>query len=401
MRKAAAVLTLMALLLALPGCGSLLGGEYASSREHVGVQGGGSGEVELAFEADDYDEICRSVEELVSAGASRGVIRVASYPGNLEADLAEACLAASNDTALGAYCVYFINYSITRLMSFYEVSVSVIYRHTPEEAAGIPVCADEAALEELMRDALTRRAESVTVKLTGEDGGEDTVEDAVEAAVENAYYAHPGDILYIPTYTVAAYPETGEERILEIVFTYPYDTPTVEQRRASLTSRAREIAAAIPAGTNQERLMALAEFFSQNVEYDGTVDTSDAQARRYSAMTAYGALDQGRAAGEGYAMGLKVLCDLLDIECYVIRGRFYNRDHAWNLVRLDNGQLYHVDMTAFDPQAAPLKNDSQQYSAGYWWDATLYPWCSGPSLYGPEFDPPADNPGPLSPPAGW
>lgn len=401
MRKAAAVLTLMALLLALPGCGSLLGGEYASSREHVGVQGGGSGEVELAFEADDYDEICRSVEELVSAGASRGVIRVASYPGNLEADLAEACLAASNDTALGAYCVYFINYSITRLMSFYEVSVSVIYRHTPEEAAGIPVCADEAALEELMRDALTRRAESVTVKLTGEDGGEDTVEDTVEAAVENAYYAHPGDILYIPTYTVAAYPETGEERILEIVFTYPYDTPTVEQRRASLTSRAREIAAAIPAGTNQERLMALAEFFSQNVEYDGTVDTSDAQARRYSAMTAYGALDQGRAAGEGYAMGLKVLCDLLDIECYVIRGRFYNRDHAWNLVRLDNGQLYHVDMTAFDPQAAPLKNDSQQYSAGYWWDATLYPWCSGPSLYGPEFDPPADNPGPLSPPAGW
>ena len=397
MRKAAAVLTLMALLLALPGCGSLLGGEYASSREHVGVQGGGSGEVELAFEADDYDEICRSVEELVSAGASRGVIRVASYPGNLEADLAEACLAASNDTALGAYCVYFINYSITRLMSFYEVSVSVIYRHTPEEAAGIPVCADEAALEELMRDALTRRAESVTVKLTGEDGGEDTV----EAAVENAYYAHPGDILYIPTYTVAAYPETGEERILEIVFTYPYDTPTVEQRRASLTSRAREIAAAIPAGTNQERLMALAEFFSQNVEYDGTVDTSDAQARRYSAMTAYGALDQGRAAGEGYAMGLKVLCDLLNIECYVIRGRFYNRDHAWNLVRLDNGQLYHVDMTAFDPQAAPLKNDSQQYSAGYWWDATLYPWCSGPSLYGPEFDPPADNPGPLSPPAGW
>ena len=397
MRKFIVVWLAAALLLALPGCGSLLGGEYTSSREHVGVQGGSSGDVELSFEADTYEEICRSVEELVAAGAARGVIRVASYPGNLEGDLAEACLAASNDTALGAYCVYFINYSVNRLVSFYEVSVSVIYRHTPEEAAGIPVCADEAALEELMRDALTRRAESVTVKLTGEEMGEESV----EAGVENAYYNNPGDILYIPTYTVAAYPETGPERILEIVFTYPYDTPTVEQRRASLTARAAQIAAAIPTGTNQERLMALADFFSQNVEYDGSVDTSDAQARRYSAMTAYGALDQGKAAGEGYAMGLKVLCDLLDIECYVIRGRFYNRDHAWNLVRLDNGQLYHVDMTAFDPEAAPLKNDNQQFSAGYWWDATLYPWCSGPSLYGPEFDPPADNPGPLSPPAGW
>ena len=397
MRKFTAILLLLSLLLALPGCGSLLGGEYASSREHVGVQGGGTGDVELAFEAKDYEEICRAVEELVDAGASRGVIRVGSYPGNLEGDLAEACLAASNDTALGAYCVYFINYSVNRLVSFYEVSVSVIYRHTPEEAAGIPVCAGEESLEELMRDALARRAESVTVKLTGEDMGED----AVEAAVENAYYGSPGDILYIPTYTVTAYPETGPERILEIVFTYPYDDPTVEQRRAALTARASQIAAGIPAGTNQERLMALAEFFSQNVEYDGSVDTSDAQARRYSAMTAYGALDQGKAAGEGYAMGLKLLCDLLGIECRVIRGRFYNRDHAWNLVRLDNGQLYHVDMTAFDPEAAPLKNDDQQYSAGYWWDATLYPWCSGPSLYGPEFDPPADNPGPLSPPAGW
>ncbi len=397
MRKFTAILLLLSLLLALPGCGSLLGGEYASSREHVGVQGGGTGDVELAFEAKDYEEICRAVEELVDAGASRGVIRVGSYPGNLEGDLAEACLAASNDTALGAYCVYFINYSVNRLVSFYEVSVSVIYRHTPEEAAGIPVCAGEEPLEELMREAMARRAESVTVKLTGEDMGED----AVEAAVENAYYGSPGDILYIPTYTVTAYPETGPERILEIVFTYPYDDPTVEQRRAALTARAAQIAAGIPAGTNQERLMALAEFFSQNVEYDGSVDTSDAQARRYSAMTAYGALDQGKAAGEGYAMGLKLLCDLLGIECRVIRGRFYNRDHAWNLVRLDNGQLYHVDMTAFDPEAAPLKNDDQQYSAGYWWDATLYPWCSGPSLYGPEFDPPADNPGPLSPPAGW
>lgn len=397
MRKAAAVLTLISLLLTLPGCGTLLGGEYSSSREHESVSGSGQDSAELTFEADNYRELCQAVESLVSQGAERGLIRAAGYPGNLEADLADACLAASNNTALGAYCVYFINYSLNRLVSVYEASVSVIYRHTPEEAARIPVCEDETRLEELMRSALEARAESVTVKLIGGDlDGE-----AVGTCVENAYYSNPGAILYIPTYTFTAYPETGEERILEIALAYPYATSTVELRRRSLAERAGEIAGTIPAGTNQERLMALAEFFRENVEYDGTVDTSDSQARRYNAMTAYGALYQGRAAGEGYAMGLKVLCDILGIECYVIRGRHYNMDHAWNLVRLDNGELYHVDMTAFDPEAAPLKNDDQQRYAGYWWDATLYPWCYGPSLYSPEFDPPEDNPGPTSPPAGW
>lgn len=398
MRKAMSILLAAVCLFALAGCSALQEGEYSSSHPHESGTEKDVEDAELTLEAQDYDGLYEAVSTFIARGVEHGSIRMMSYTGDMESDLAEACLNASTNTALGAYCVYFINYSINQLVSVVDANVSIIYRHEPQSAGLIPVCRGEAELEKLMTDTLIARSDSVTLKTM--DGGID--QEAIAGAVESAYYSNPGAILYIPTYTLTAYPETGEERIFEMVLTYPYATSTVEQRRQSLEERAEEIVAGLPSGDIETRLLGMAAYFAENVAYDTSVNTSDAQARRYNAMTAYGALNQGRAVGEGYAMGLKVLCDLAGIECTVIRGRFNNIDHAWNLVRLSNGELYHLDLTAYDPDGAVFKNDDQQRYANYWWDATLYPWCSGPSLYGPEFDPPdTDNPGPSVPPAGW
>lgn len=393
-----AVPILLALALLLSGCSSIQNGEYEASHPHESAQTESVADAELTLEAQDYAELLDAVSGFIAQGVERGAIHAAGYEGNLETDLAKACLTASTETALGAYCVYFINYSVSTLVSLVEANVSVIYLHDPAEAARIPLCEDETELETLMVSALKSRADSVTLKTEGED----VDEAAILKAVESAYYSNPADILYIPTCDVTAYPETGAERILEMTFTYPYATSTVEQRRRSLEEKAKKIVDELPDGTQDEKLLAMAVYFAENVTYDATVNASDAQARRYSAMTAYGALNQGLAVGEGYAMGLKVLCDMAGVECSVIRGRFNNIDHAWNLVRMENGELYHLDLVAFNPEGAAFKNDEQQRYAGYWWDATQYPWCSGPSLYGEEFDPPSgDNPGPSVPPVGW
>ena len=401
MRKALpALLALLAAvcLLALAGCTRLQEGEYASSRQHESAADIDVEDAELTLEAQDYAGLLDAVSTFIEQGVERGPIRVTSYDGDVEADLADACLSASTETPLGAYCVYFINYSVDQVMSVVDANVSIIYRHAPGSAAFIPVCGDEETLDGLIAEAVTRRADTLTLRA----GSGSLDSDAVARAVETAYYSNPGAVLYIPTYSLSSYPETGPDRILELVFSYPYATSTVEQRRRVLDQKADEIVASLPQGNAETRLLAMADYFSENVVYDTTVNASDDQARRYNAMTAYGALSQGRAVGEGYAMGLKVLCDLEGIECTVIRGRFNNIDHAWNLVRLSNGELYHLDLTVYDPAGAVFKNDDQQRYANYWWDATLYPWCSGPSLYGPEFDPPeTGNPGPSVPPAGW
>ncbi len=397
MRRAAAFLLAAALALSLTGCATLIDGEYSSSRDHMSSSDESPGDAELTLDAADPEELYSAVSQFISRGVERGTIRMASYEGNLESDLADACLEASANTAMGSYCVYFINYSLNRLVSVYEASVSIIYRHQPEEVGGLTVCEDAEELEDIMRAAMETRSELATVKL---ESAEITGE-TVAQAVESAYYSNPATILYIPSYTVTSYPEEGSERIVEVAFTYPYATSTVQQRERSLTGRAEEIVSGLSGGTESERLMSAGSWFAENVTYDTTVNTSDAQARRYNAMTAYGALVQGAAVGEGCAMGLKVLCGLMGIECEVISGRFNNMDHTWNLVRLENGELYHVDMTSFDPDGAVFKNDEQQLSSNYWWDASQYPRCSGPSLYGPEFDPENNPTEPPPPPVNW
>lgn len=68
--------------------------------------------------------------------------------------------------------------------------------------------------------------------------------------------------------------------------------------------------------------------------------------------TAYGALVEGRAVCEGYALAAKLLFDLLGLESVTVRGSGV-RDgrtelHMWNAVRLDSG-WYYVDCTWDDP----------------------------------------------------
>lgn len=55
--------------------------------------------------------------------------------------------------------------------------------------------------------------------------------------------------------------------------------------------------------------------------------------------TAYGALINKKAVCQGYAHAFAMLCDKCEIECYILEGP----DHMWNAVRLDDGNLYHVD----------------------------------------------------------
>ncbi len=384
MRKTVAALLALALLLGLSGCAGLFEGEYTSSEDHRMPDSQDRADAEMTLDAGDYAELLEAVNALVDGGVEYGVVRMPSYDGDMEADLAQAVTTAANETPMGAFCAYYINYSIVQIVSVYEAHVSILYRRSPEEARSAVDCESVEKLRDLMLRALIDRRTGVTLRVTDPE----LDAQAVTEAVELAYYENPGEILYIPTCTVNAYPETGPERLLEIELSFQYANTTVETRRGTMMRRARTVAGLIKGGTNREKLTELAEYFKENVVFDEDVSPSDAQARRYNAMTAYGALVQGSAVGEGYAMAMKVLCDELGIECRVIRGRLNNLNHAWNLVRLDNGELYHLDCSHYDGTGAVYRNDEQQIYLNYSWDASQYPACGGESLYGPEFDPP-------------
>lgn len=379
MRKALALILSAALVLCLSGCENLVESEYSTSGIHNAQASDNVTNVDMTLEASDRDGLYNAIMSLVNDGAEHGIIRIVGYGGDLEADLAQAVATVANDSPYGAYCAYYINYSVIRIVSMYQANISIVYRHTPEEAGKALMCHSAAELREIMLNAILNRTETFTVYTLSED----LDEQAVLSAMESVYYDNPADILYIPSCSVTSYPETGPERILEIGLTFQYAAATVEARRENMLSRAAELMGYATGATTEQKLMSLAGYFMENVTFDMSVNTSDAQARRYNAMTAYGALVQKVAVGEGYAMAMKVICDMLGIECHIIRGRFNNVNHAWNLVRLSNGGLYHMDCSTYDGGgAAVFRNDLEQISYNYSWDASQYPECSSSSLYG-------------------
>lgn len=63
----------------------------------------------------------------------------------------------------------------------------------------------------------------------------------------------------------------------------------------------------------------------------------------------YGALVKGEAVCEGYAKSFKLFCDLYEIPCMLITGNAVTSTgfgpHAWNAVRMEDGNWYAVDVT--------------------------------------------------------
>ena len=70
----------------------------------------------------------------------------------------------------------------------------------------------------------------------------------------------------------------------------------------------------------------------------------------YSGQTAYEALVGKQSVCAGYSRAYKLLCDIVGIPCYCVFGDAQGGlgaggPHAWNIIKLDDGQWYEVDVT--------------------------------------------------------
>ena len=87
-----------------------------------------------------------------------------------------------------------------------------------------------------------------------------------------------------------------------------------------------------------QKVQCMHDYLVRNVAYDDSSSTMQ--------YTAYGALVEGKAVCEGYALAFKLLLQRLDISSVLVASTSMN--HAWNQV-LINGTWYNVDVTWDDP----------------------------------------------------
>ena len=133
--------------------------------------------------------------------------------------------------------------------------------------------------------------------------------------------------------------------------------------------------------SDYEKEKLIHDYIVSNVAYGYPGGKKEPEGDAYSA---YGALVLKKAVCNGYAEGMKLLCDLSGVTCKMISGTADGEKHAWNLIKLDK-EWYHADLTWDDPEPDetsrimyPYFNvDDTQMKADHKWNAALYQKAEG------------------------
>lgn len=345
MRKRIIAWGLIACLL-LSGCSAMLERSYQTSAPHEDKPI--TAEDASYVRVEDYRELVSAVLYLVSQGEEEGVIRLYDYAGDVDTDLSDACLEVATQDPLGAYAVEYIKHEYTRVVAYYQATVSIRYRRTPEQVASIVRVTGSSAIRERIRQALEDFREEAVLRVSyfAED------ESSLQELVRQAYYDNPGSALGLPEVEISLYPSAGRDRIIELVMTYPGSTPLLRVRRDAAEDRAEELSASLRGMEGEQAALAAAGLLAENAVWDSEGDS-----------TVYAALVDGAADDEGLALAYALLCQSVGLSCDVMEGELAGESRMWNVLALPGGVRY------YDPAAGEGELCTPQELArrGYTW----------------------------------
>lgn len=366
-----------AVLFGVCGCKSILDEEVQSVTAH---QDQVTPVTDSVIEASTYDELKAAMLGFVTEHEEDGLIHVIGYAGDVRQDVDRACSEIINNDPIGSYAVLEMTGQATKIVSYYEVAVSIIYNKVTkaqlESINNIPF-ASVRSLKLDLQNTLTDYEPSSVILIKDI---ELTKEDALDYVTE-IYYENPMDIVMLPITDVEFFPNEGPDRIVDFAFVYRYPTGILNVMEKNLNDSVQNIAETV-SGDDGDILLSLCQHLMDTVEYDTATAESGDYSTQNTAATAYGALINCSAIGEGYAMAFKALCDELGIECDVVLGALNGKPHVWNIVALE-GDYYHIDVSMSDVNGistAFLKNDTKMLET-YTWNKLKYKICNGPLTY--------------------
>ena len=354
----------LAVALLLTGCTALLERDYSTVTPHNAVPAT-EGDPSI-LRADSYQELVNALIYFVTGGVEEGTIRLYTDTENVEPFLAGACLEVVHEDPLGAYCVEFITYTVDPVVTYSEAHVDITYRRTREQVASIVQATGVTAIRSELESALTTFAPERVLRISYFEEDEAYIQELAR----QAYYGVPACALGMPEVAVSIYPQTGRQRIVEILLTYPLEHSELERRREELKETLEELAWDL-AGRSDLPLAAAQALLEQ-----GRYDPEGGNCTDDLFLT-------GCADSEGLALAYAALCRQLELPCHVAQGTLDGEPRFWNVVQTEEGWR-HLDLSApeqedaedgGDPEPVPLYTDRALLELGYLWEEGTLPLC--------------------------
>ncbi len=96
--------------------------------------------------------------------------------------------------------------------------------------------------------------------------------------------------------------------------------------------------------SRHEKYKSIHDYLANNIVYDDTISESNI-------FDVYGALINGVCVCEGYAEAFKLLCDREGLPCLTVVGTGNGGAHKWNMVQMEDGEWYTLDVTWDDQKS--------------------------------------------------
>jgi len=368
------------------GCTAILEVERVTERPHVREPVGRPPDEQI--EVSNFEELKEAITELVEAHELVGrLISFAYEYEELQEELDRAIHEILTYHPIGVYAVSEITAHATKIVAFFEINIAIEYIRTRQQMDSIVNVSTMPALREQLLGVMSEYQYEAVFRTNLQ-----ITVDQIFGEIIDIYYQNPSSFFWNPIIAVEMFPETGEDRIFSISFDFGRSPGLLISLVQGLQSQIQStIEEAAHGETDAEIMLSLVRHLVSVVNFNENVArTVAAHGMQNHAGTAFGALVNNDAIGEGFAMAFKALSDELGLESRVILGTLDGRYHAWNIVRID-GNYYHIDVSMGYIEGIEnifLKTDIQMRNLGYDWDFISTPRAQGVLTYeyvvGPE-----------------
>lgn len=346
------IVWVLVLCLILTGCESLFDGEYSSVKPHEQQT---SSSEDQKYSISNYVQLYAALAELVESGSGGKVISVAHYNQSLvQTDMQQAVSELMERNPIAAYAVEDIKYELGKSNGQSALAVDISYVHDKSAIRRIKQVRSMDEAIGAISVALNQCEISLVLQIVNYDDTDFT------QVVERYAQDNPQYVMEVPQVTVETYPETGRNRVVELVFKYQTARDSLKHMQKQVRP-VFESAGLYVSGDGEEREK-YSQLYSFLMErYDYRIETS--------ITPAYSLLRHGVGDSRAFAVVYAAMCQQAGLECLVVSGTKAGESHYWNIV-CDEGKYYHVDLLY-----GRFQEMTDRQMTGYVWDYSAYPAC--------------------------
>ena len=347
----------MMVCMLLSGCSTWLDGSYYSIKPHEEKQEDSDSDI---VAVSSYSALCRALAGMVHNGTTNGLISVKNYNQLVVArDMLYAIEHVKTSDPIGAYAVEEMEFELGTNAGQPAIAVNISYYHDRAELQKIHHLADMDQAKEAIAKALDTCDSGIVLYV------ETFRELDCVQWVEDYSNLHVDRVMEMPQVAVNIYPETGVPRVLELKFTYQNSRESLRAMQEQVEGILNEVVTdAKTKDTEREKYKTV--FAALPEELTGT-DTS--------ITPAYSLLLHGVGDSKAIAGVYSAVCNRLELNCITVTGTYQGQPRSWNILRMD-GTYFHVDLLR-SLEEGRLRTMTDSEMAGYVWDYSAYPVCSG------------------------